>query len=340
MKDLVTVTSVYSVGCTFLDWSINYLSGNTQHYNADKGWLDIVDNPLTTTNSHNHLKNHTQGLKHTQDLLDKLKNIQGLKVLYPTLMYIDVAAKKLDINITNISVSDNHLINNYRDNDYNKTLKVLHDNGSKIIFLSLEESMILYLIENRAMFPLLHNSEIIATSDLEMQESRDLVYFKNAASEWGFGSVENKWDLRERLALDLRPFEYRDRKIDFSIPHYWVNCEELWYNGHETILKIMNYLELPVDESKISNWLTVYRQWQKIQVKNSKFARECKHIVDSIIHGWEFSIDLSFNQEVVIQHCLLYKHNLNLKTWQLEKFPSNTKELHHLLEENFHPLVY
>ena len=35
---------------------------------------------------------------------------------------------------------------------------------------------------------------------------------------------------------------------------------------------------------------------------------------------------------------LIYKYGLNLKTWQLEKFPNNTKQLHELLEENIHPI--
>ena len=31
---------------------------------------------------------------------------------------------------------------------------------------------------------------------------------------------------------------------------------------------------------------------------------------------------------------IIYKHNLGLKTWQLEKFPANTQDLHTLLESN------
>jgi hypothetical protein len=339
MKDLVTVTSVYPVGCTFLDWSINYLSGNILHFNVDKGWVGIPDDPLTLTNSHAHLKNHPSGLQRTQAMLDKLAPITGLKVLYPFPLHIDLAAKSLGIKPVNISVEDSTLINDYRENDYNATLNLLHRHESKLIFLSLEESMILYLTDIRTLAPLVHNSEIMAESELELRESKDLSFFKNAADKWGLHTF-NKWDLRERLALDLRPFKYHKPKIDFSIPHYWLNCEELWFNGEHKILEIMNYLGIEIDISRLEQWLAVYRKWQKIQCKHAKFNQECNHIVDSIIHGWDFTIDLTFNQEVVIQHCLLYKHNLNLKTWQLEKFPSNTRYLHELLEENFHPLVY
>ena len=48
-------------------------------------------------------------------------------------------------------------------------------------------------------------------------------------------------------------------------------------------------------------------------------------------------LKLDIIQEAFIQHELIYKHNLNLKTWQLEKF-TNTQQLHNLLETNTHPL--
>ena len=47
--------------------------------------------------------------------------------------------------------------------------------------------------------------------------------------------------------------------------------------------------------------------------------------------------DLDVIQEAFIQRELIYKHNLNLKTFQLEKF-INTQQLHNLLEPNIHPL--
>ena len=42
-------------------------------------------------------------------------------------------------------------------------------------------------------------------------------------------------------------------------------------------------------------------------------------------------------QEAIVQHILIYKYNLNLKNWQLKKFPDNTQDLHKLLETNIHP---
>jgi hypothetical protein len=44
-----------------------------------------------------------------------------------------------------------------------------------------------------------------------------------------------------------------------------------------------------------------------------------------------FNLDIV--QEAAIQHILLYKHSLSIKTWQLEKF-NNTKQINALLEPN------
>ena len=61
-------------------------------------------------------------------------------------------------------------------------------------------------------------------------------------------------------------------------------------------------------------------------------------IIESILKNnyidlTKFNLDIV--QEATIQHELLYKHNLNLKTWQLEKF-MDSKQLHSLLEPNIY----
>ena len=48
---------------------------------------------------------------------------------------------------------------------------------------------------------------------------------------------------------------------------------------------------------------------------------------------------LTLKQESIIQHCLIYWHNLNLKTWGLTHFPNNARLLHQLLEPNIHTVT-
>ena len=101
----------------------------------------------------------------------------------------------------------------------------------------------------------------------------------------------------------------------------------------------MNWVELPIDNDRYNQWVPIYEDWQQIQMNSLRFQYNYKHIVDCVVNNWSYNIDLTFDQEVVIQHLLIYQHNLNLKTWQLKKFPGNTKDLHLLLEPNIHPLT-
>jgi hypothetical protein len=101
----------------------------------------------------------------------------------------------------------------------------------------------------------------------------------------------------------------------------------------------MEFCELAVDATRWESWLAVYNKWQKLHLEILEFTFNYQHIVDAIVNDWYYELnDLSFEQEIVIQHCLIYQHGLNLKTWGLEKFPANTKELHQLLEPNIHKI--
>ena len=111
----------------------------------------------------------------------------------------------------------------------------------------------------------------------------------------------------------------------------------MFFNGKDTILNLLGYLGLPVEVNRLDHWSKVYLQWQAAQAKILKFSwnldRICKCIVDNLYYDLS-SYNLEFWQEAIIQHIMIYKYNLNFKVWQLEKFPSNTQDLHALLEPN------
>ena len=101
----------------------------------------------------------------------------------------------------------------------------------------------------------------------------------------------------------------------------------------------MNQLAIPLQWDRWDHWQTVYQNWQQINYRCVKFQYELDHIVEAIVNNWSYPLlELSFLQEVMIQHELLYKHGLNIKNWQLERFPDNTQKLHQLLEINHHQL--
>lgn len=336
--DVICVVSPFSVGGTFLEWSINFLSGKTQYFNLHKGFIDLTRNPLEKFNAHGHEKNHPGGFNETCEFVQQLDGKTSFVSLYSFPITPLNASKNLGLDIANITPDDWVQINRYRLNDFNQMLSWLANKSAKIIYLSLDEDLSVYFNTEIRCFDALLSKDNKFESSEDLRKDKDLVFFKASCNRWDELGLTNTWDIRERLALSTRPLEFTEFKPDLSVPHYWLGATELWGNGERKINDIMLWLGLAVDPSKVEPWKSVYRSWQQIIASSLEFQYQYKHIVEAIVNGWSYPIDLTFDQEVVIQHCLIYQHNLNLKTWQLEKFPSNTLDLHKLLEINTHPL--
>ena len=103
--------------------------------------------------------------------------------------------------------------------------------------------------------------------------------------------------------------------------------------------RVMLQLGQPIQQDRLPQWQVAYRDWQASQFDIIKFGWYLPHIIESIVKGYNFdlsSIRMDLFCEAVIQGILIQDHNLNLKCYGLEKFPSNTLELHQLLKKNTH----
>jgi hypothetical protein len=338
MTELVCCTSKNSVGCTFLDWSINYLKGASKFFNRKLGWIDLVSDPLNSTNAHSHRKNHPNGFLETCEYVDFMQKNLDFATLYPFPISFYSAASVLNQSLINIDKNAWQEVVRYRDHDYNQMLHWLEKQGAKIVFVSTSKSLPLYVTsEFRSLERLIHHNNK-PTSIEEVRQSNDIVFFQDSVNEWSNLGLTNVWDTRERLALSTRPFDVLEENVDFAIQHYWIDSQELWFNGDKKIPEILDWLEIKINPLKFDQWLSVYHKWRNLQSNTLSFQVNYLHIIEAIVNGWSYPIDLTFDQEVVIQHCLIYQHGLNLKTWNLTKFPNNTKDLHCLLEPNIHPV--
>jgi hypothetical protein len=339
MKNIVAITSVSSVGATFVDWSIYFLSGQKKFYNVQQqAWIDVTDNPLTTYNSHGHQKNYPSGLKRSMECVGIFKKTAGdLFTLYPGPLHFD----EIDSDAKNLNKTDWQLLIDKRFNDYNQLFKYCNSESIKLIYLGLDPALALYDINTRSLDRMFFESRRATTVE-ERKLELDQVFFADSIQKWNDLNLTNRWDNRERLALCCRPFDTlnaeTERNVDLCYPHLWIDSRLLWHNGKDTIYRIMDYVDLDIIKSKYDHWHSIYLLWQEKHTNALEFVYTYKHIVDSIVNNWFYDIDLTFDQEVIIQHCLIYQHNLNLKTWKLEKFPSNTQDLHKLLEPNTHPI--
>jgi hypothetical protein len=170
-------------------------------------------------------------------------------------------------------------------------------------------------------------------------------FFREDVKQWKTDSGKlSVWDQRESLALNIRPWEYdsKETQSDLTIPHMYLDAQDLWYNGKETMIRIMDYIGLTIDPQRLEKWCSVYEQWQQIQFKILRFCWNIDYIVDCIINNRAHDLsqyNMSFTDEAIIQHELIYKHGLTFKAWGLEKLPDNTQLLHELLEPNVYHKV-
>lgn len=341
MSKKICVTSLTSVGCTFVDWSIQFLSGQSMYYRINESqWINLTRDPLTELNAHGHHKNHPKGFEKTKLYLDKCDHLSDNSVnsMYPTFLSGTAAAKLL--NIPKDQIIDNiEKINTARYNDYIKIFDLGEKSNTKIIFIDTDTRVLLYNIGIRNVHTPWESGDSSAIETVEdVRTAYQEIYFQKDINTWQDLNLISRWDDRERQALNCRPFNTVGVEPHLTGQHLWISSLDLWTRTEQIIKKIMKFVELEIDLTRLTEWLPICKKWQDKQQQLLEFAYNYQHIVKSIVNNWYYEINLTFEQEVVIQHCLIYQHGLNLKTWQLEKFPDNTQELHKLLEPNCHVL--
>jgi hypothetical protein len=335
---VVCVTSPGQVGATFLDWSLHWLTGHRKVYNTQQqAWTPLTDSPIDKNNAHNHLKNHPSGHGRFLNTVTELQQTHSktFHTCYPAPLLFDEIALQLGFNEQKIKdpkiwqyvVTTCNL-------DYAHIFQSCNEHNIPVIYLAANTHTPVYhgLSLNRARVPLTVGGDIDYIDDQYL-----------SVHQWFFNNemqhVSTRWDQREVLALNLQIDNYNlnDDMIDFSNPHLWINCEELWHDGEYVVRQCLDYINEPLIEMQLESWKAVYQQWQQIQQQILKFCYELDHIVDATVKGWYYPLrPLTLLQEAIIQHRLIYQHNLNIRNWQLETFPDNTNKLHILLETNQH----
>lgn len=335
----ICIFSNRSIGGTFLDWSVHFLTGQTQYFSSKQNqFIPLSQNPVNCIqhNAHGHLKNHPAGSDKTKQFLETC-NSSGLYSLYACPIHNSTIVEKYKIDPVKENLNE---ITQHRLADTAKLFSIMAEYGSATIHLAGESFVPLYFLNVRDSSTFIFKTGS-PSSAVDQKNEFESIFFSDAVDQWESIGLTNSWDIRERNALNIRPLDPIHEHY-LTDPHLRIDCREFWHNGISVINKVMDYLKLNIIPDKFEQWKYVYYQWQKIHIKSMEFVYNYNHIVSAIVNNWDYAIDLTFDQEVVIQHFLIYKHGLNLKTWQLEKFPNNTNQLHNLLEDNIHqiPKIY
>jgi len=317
MQLISVITDPGSIGGTFLTWTLHFLSGHTKYFLVeDNSWHDITDSPLKEKNSHAFIPNQPNryfncSLSDVKNITEKLISTNtdtfhtlyfhnfnnNLDILVPQ-YFKDIVTKQVLVN------GRNYPLYHAR---YNPRAKRPTKQGNYI-----DDADLLY--------------------NLFLKE-----YFQDSKIYWENLGLTNIWDKREFIALNFRPFKLLPQ-LDFNTNCYQIDSMDLWCNFDLSVRDLFDHLELQIDETKFGYWCSMYHEWKKFHHNNLKFVWQFSTIIQSILKNkyidlTKFNLDIV--QEATIQHELLYKYNLNLKTWQLEKF-IDSQQLHSLLEPNIY----
>lgn len=309
-------------GWHFFDWSLQYLSGKTKNfYFENKKYQDLLANPLEDNKAHKYQPNivhSVENLISINDQIDCLSNDSFPVVLESLINTFTLNKSNIDNHTLTKPDVENALI------DLAVVAKRL---GFTIITIDWSNQH-KYVPVYQLRLAIDYKTGRPIDSSKAYQSWME-TFFDQAIDKFN----STTWDQRECMALHMRSTVVNKSSAQVvceAVPDVILySTEDVWYHAQNIFQN--------VDQERFRNWLPIYNNWQSVH--DVALSTDYHKILDAIVNGQSMDLtpyNLDLIKEAFIQHGLIFKHNLNLKNWQLEKFPNNTKELHQLLEENFH----
>lgn len=299
-------------GGTFLDWSIQYLSGQTSSWVvtcgpdnlstiSGQGQSKIVENPIFKNTSHRHQKTHPN-----DQSIDRVVEIlkSHPEFLIHSFYYIDSMPGRTQTT-------------------YNKLFEQYPD--LKFITYTFAKSDIdtIFCFQEEKMSP-------------AKQRLDDLIVSNSPVP---FSELP-LWDQRELLSL-YYPGELHGQTLSEELitvhNNYQLEFNIMLETLDEEIENIFEYLEIELCLERFAHWKNTYNQWKSNN--NLEFFNDLKLIIECILNNIEYDLSkykMSFAKEVVIASNLLYKHNLALKSYQKNNLSQNTKQWSDIIEPNIY----
>lgn len=341
MSKVVSLFSVDSLGLTFLSWSLHYLGGHHAHYSCEKNeFLPLPENPIKELNAHTFLKNHPSGTEQTEEYISKLRSLNHCN--FETIYAFPPHGENTTI-IDFVNINETHRTAVFNQQQDSKKLTKLCANAGPLIISEIDPRNRTYHFNIRSLDKRLYVSGSYSSPD-ESRDHFNSIFFGKSLEYYKSNNLSTPWDIREMNALNLciypniRIGDY----VDLTIDHYYLSSNDLWVNLESEIFNVFDYIQESINHSRFELWKKVYTQWSKKQKDLNKFEWYLDHIIDCIVNNYYFDLgrlNLTPFQEAIIQHILIYQHDLTIKAWGLIKFPPNTQDLHKLLEPNFHKLT-
>jgi hypothetical protein len=333
----------HNTGGHFIIWSLYFLSGQAQHLVGDNQIIDCVVDPDTTAkNFHQQKVLMSCGFEDTKEKYSKAVNFNSelpVVFFYIKVMSTNEVLKKMfAITIVEANAAQQQLAIDYIFEDTKKLVAWVQQHDFPLVQVEYNLNDLLNITYNDR-----YPSGLDGASTGSINTTWE-IYKKTF-----FAGIDDKfnnttWDNREKLALIF--YNYTPHGLLYSsainkkLPHLLYTTDDVWNDLFSVVNEILHFIDISISSTRISQWQLIYNDWR---LKHDQyFSRHFDRIINAIVHNEYLSLErfnLDFYKEVIIQNALLYKHNLNLKNWQLEKFPANTQDLHKLLEPNIHQLI-
>lgn len=327
----------HNSGGHFIIWSMYYLSGELWHWNGRE--ICPVSDPdkiIQGKNAHHQQVIMAYGLADCLSIIEKSQsiNLPSINIYAVPITLFTVIKNTYNIDPMLATKEQIHTC----------TSMMLDDTKSMIEFLQKNYQFSFIKYSNQDRLNVIYNDRFLCDVDGVKLSSSDEKFdlwqqrfYKDSANFFD----KEIWDRREQLALIINtdpPMSF-DHLIDFKLPNLTYTTDDIWNNLPDVIIELLDYYQLPLDQSRWSDWKQAYYVWR--EKHDNHFSRCFDQIIEAIVNNHYMSLtrfNLNFYKETLIQNALITQYNLNLKTWQLSKFPNNTQQLHQLLEPNLHTL--
>lgn len=331
----------HNTGAHFVNWSTYYLAGKNYYLTRENNYKslilpDQVDYQLK--NFHHHRTARANGYASVIDFLgadhqNPHTDMINLYLVSPPLFeHQPTTIEEKSQGLLSENINKRH---KNRVHEMSKALDYVQEHGCPVIMCRYHDDDFLSVFYNDRSPTSLIDGRCFDTID-DARNEWESVFFAEAGQYFD----DNIWDRREKMALTIRPWSgirSMDQSFNTVRPHLMYNTDDIWNDLPNVILEIIDFIGSEMQAQRWDAWLAVYNHWRRLH--DQSFSRNFKLIVDSIVNNRYMSLkryNMTFYKEVLIQHALIFHYNLNLKTWQLSRFPDNTQDLHSLLETNIH----
>lgn len=291
---IVAFTSPVSTGASFMDWSFNWLLGESNYWHHKYNFIELVSNPLTNRNAHGHKANHPL-------LVDVEK-------------FIEIANQKQKFNKTPLSF---YPYSNAT-SDFETLINQLEKNNIKIIVIKQTKS-----------YPYLYERKSLKGKTKEELVQKNWVGDRISLSKQKLREVVSLMIVNEENEINKKK-----EKMYGNISKKNIICinDHEWYKDPFKIMqKIFKDLKLPMASNRIKHYKKIAYDWHQIVHKNLINFHE-KHlplIIDAILQKKSLSLkefNLDLIKEIIIMVNLFKYHKARLLL-PTNNFPKNTKDI-------------